>query len=218
MNARLREASIVAVGLLLSLGCASAAEWDRGRPGPDGSRTFAEGARQFRPPPGTRVPTLPPGARRFRGGPYYLHEGVWYRRGGPGFIVTRPPLGVFIRVLPPVYTTVWFAGVPFYYADGIYYRWDSARRVYIVTDPPEEAAAAESSDGSDDLFIYPKNGQSEAQQSTDRYDCHRWAADQTGFDPTKAGGDVGDEERSSKRTDYQRAQTACLEARGYSVK
>lgn len=36
-----------------------------------------------------------------------------------------------------------------------------------------------------DLYIYPKNGQSEKQQKRDRYECHVWAADQTGFDPSK---------------------------------
>lgn len=36
-----------------------------------------------------------------------------------------------------------------------------------------------------DLYIYPKNGQSEKLQKRDRYECHVWAADQTGFDPSK---------------------------------
>jgi len=37
-----------------------------------------------------------------------------------------------------------------------------------------------------DLFIYPKKGQSEEQQSKDRFECHTWAVKQTGFDPTTA--------------------------------
>lgn len=36
----------------------------------------------------------------------------------------------------------------------------------------------------DDLFIYPKTGQSEEQQSRDKYECHAWAAKETGFDPS----------------------------------
>jgi Glycine zipper len=36
-----------------------------------------------------------------------------------------------------------------------------------------------------DLYIYPNRGQSPEQQSRDRYDCHLWAVQQTGFDPTK---------------------------------
>lgn len=35
-----------------------------------------------------------------------------------------------------------------------------------------------------ELFIYPSRGQSPQQQSRDRYECHTWAVQQTGFDPT----------------------------------
>jgi OmpA family protein len=38
----------------------------------------------------------------------------------------------------------------------------------------------------DDLYIYPNRGQSPEQQSRDRYDCHSWAVQQTGVDPTSA--------------------------------
>ena len=34
------------------------------------------------------------------------------------------------------------------------------------------------------LIIYPSKGQSQQQQSRDRYECHTWAVQQTGFDPT----------------------------------
>ncbi len=34
------------------------------------------------------------------------------------------------------------------------------------------------------LIIYPSKGQSQQQQSRDRYECHLWAVQQTGFDPT----------------------------------
>jgi len=38
---------------------------------------------------------------------------------------------------------------------------------------------------SGDLYIYPSKGQSQAQQDKDRYECHSWAVQQTGFDPSK---------------------------------
>ncbi len=130
-------------------------------------------------------------------------------------------------------------------------------------------------------YIYPQKGQDQAQQDTDRGDCHIWAVNQTGFDPTRAstrpppsreapkggvlrggargaaggavigaiagnagkgaamgaagGGLVGGMRRSDQksrqrqeqqnwqaqqnalRNEYQRAQKACLEGRGYSV-
>jgi hypothetical protein len=34
-------------------------------------------------------------------------------------------------------------------------------------------------------FIYPSKGQSAEQQKKDEYECHQWAVQQTGFDPTK---------------------------------
>lgn len=34
------------------------------------------------------------------------------------------------------------------------------------------------------LFIYPKKGQSQQQLGRDRYECHAWAVQQTGFDPS----------------------------------
>jgi YMGG-like Gly-zipper len=34
-------------------------------------------------------------------------------------------------------------------------------------------------------YIYPSKGQSAQQQDRDRYECHTWAVQQTGFDPTK---------------------------------
>jgi hypothetical protein len=42
-------------------------------------------------------------------------------------------------------------------------------------------AAAQSSD----FIVYPAKGQSAEQQKRDRADCHVWAVDQTGFDPTR---------------------------------
>lgn len=38
------------------------------------------------------------------------------------------------------------------------------------------------------LFIYPLKGQSPDQQQRDRFECHQWAVQQTGFDPTMMAG------------------------------
>lgn len=40
------------------------------------------------------------------------------------------------------------------------------------------------------VFFYPTQGQSEAQQDRDRYDCYVWAVDQTGFDPARGPRDT----------------------------
>jgi hypothetical protein len=38
-----------------------------------------------------------------------------------------------------------------------------------------------------DLMIYPKGKQSSEQQSKDKYECHEWAVQQTGFNPMSSG-------------------------------
>ncbi len=165
---------------------------------------------------------LPQGYRpvRYRGAPYYFSRGAWYRPYGPRFVVVAPPIGIGLGFLPPYYTRVWFGGVPYYYADDTYYMWRPERREYVVTDPPAGRARVDdnASEGGDDVFVYPKNGQNEAQQNTDRYECHAWAVEKTGFDPTRPQGNVEESQIDSKRADYRRAEGACLDARGYSVK
>jgi hypothetical protein len=155
----------------------------------------------------------------YRGSPYYYHYGSWYRPYGPRYVVVAPPFGIGVSVLPPYYATLWYGGSPYYYADSTYYTYRPERREYVVTEPPQgEPESVAHPGGSDEIFVYPKNGQSEAQQGTDRYECHRWAVDKTGFDPTRPSGNVGGTEITTKRVDYRRAESACLEARGYTVK
>jgi hypothetical protein len=175
---------------------------------------------RFYPPRGSVVPVLPDGYRHYRhdGRNYFSYGGIWYEPRGPRFVVVRPPLGLYVSVLPPFYTTLWFGGVPYYYADDVYYLWRPQSHGYEVVDPPGEEDRAPPATGGDDLFIYPKNGQSADQQAADRYECHSWARNQTGFDPTADRGGVPAGETGARRADYLRAMTACLEARGYSVR
>jgi hypothetical protein len=153
---------------------------------------------------------------------FYYSGGVWYAPRGPRFVVVGPPIGVFVPVLPPYYETVWVGGMPYYYANDTYYVWRDGDHQYEVVDPPGDSAAvstqAPASTASNDVFVYPRNGQTEDQQAQDKYECHRWAQSQTGFDPTQSGGGVPPDQLNAKRTEYQRAMGACLEGRGYSVK
>jgi hypothetical protein len=175
------------------------------------------------PARGVSVHELPRAAVpiRFHESPYYFHGGSWYRPYGASFRVIGPPLGVLVPFLPNYYTTVWFGGTPYYYANSVYYQWLPDQREYIVTTPPDESALSTQAPGAstdDEPFIYPKNGQSEQQQATDRYECHRWAADQSQYDPTQPAGSLSADQNAQSRSGYFRAMTACLESRGYSVK
>jgi hypothetical protein len=128
---------------------------------------------------------------------------------------------LYVATLPLYYSTLWWDGIPYYYADNNYYVWNGTVSQYETVSPPPElqsqqgtAQGAAPSAGASELIAYPKNGQSEEQQGKDKFECHRWAAGQTGFDPTQVGGGTA----PGKRSDYLRAQGACLEGRGYTVK
>ncbi len=67
---------------------------------------------------------------------------------------------------------------------------------------------------SDQWFVYPSRGQSQQQVASDRYECNRWATNESGYDPdlrlhrNPETGPVA----------YGRALSACLEGRGYAVR
>jgi hypothetical protein len=48
------------------------------------------------------------------------------------------------------------------------------------------SAAAEEARVHGRLFVYPTKGQTQAQLEQDRYECHVWARQQSGFDPSNA--------------------------------
>jgi hypothetical protein len=186
----------------------------RGRPGNG----------HYYPPPGHVVRTLPRGyheSRHYRDR-YYYYSGVWYRPYGAYYRVVAPPVGVSVSLLPDVYSTLWYGGVPYYYANSVYYTPRASGAGYVVTEAPSGAVARSESvvgeAGSDEIFVYPRQPQPEATQARDRYECHRWAVSQTGFDPSQPGGGVSESQYAIGRSDYRRAISACLEARGYSVR
>jgi hypothetical protein len=154
----------------------------------------------------------------WRGG--YWRGGYWPRAYyGYGF-------SWFLPILPLAYATYWYGGIPYYYANDVYYTWNPDYNGYTASDPPPvtegslagadgsaaPAPVAGMAPGAGDMgagagaqiFMYPKNGQSEEQQSIDRRECQQWAASQAG-----AGAANG--------SDYRRAMMACVAGRGYSA-
>ena len=194
-----------------------------GRPGFDGRGQVLDSRYnhgRYYPPFGSVRPALPEGYRPYYRGRdrFYFSGGIWYAPSGPGFVVVRPPSGLVISVLPPYYSTVWFGGIPYYYADNVYYAWQPDQNGYAVVDPPDDADSPSPPPDAaqQDLIIYPKNGQSKEQQAADQFECHTWAKGQTGFDPTQPGGGVSGG-AAMNRSNYDRAMSACLQARGYQV-
>ncbi len=148
----------------------------------------------------------------WRGG--YWHGGFWPRAYyGVGF-------SWFLPVLPLAYATYWYSGIPYYYANDVYYTWNPDYSGYVATDPPPVVDSSALPDGAapstgpapgdggeaaGQIFMYPKNGQSAEQQATDKAECQQWAAQQAG-------------EVAQNPSDYQRAMAACVEGRGYSAR
>jgi len=56
-------------------------------------------------------------------------------------------------------------------------------RRFVEAGPPPAAITR--------VVVYPAHGQSPQQLDRDRYECHLWAVQQTGFDPSQAGVPAG---------------------------
>ncbi|MBN1470892.1 MAG: hypothetical protein JW925_03860 [Syntrophaceae bacterium] len=155
---------------------------------------------------------------------YYAFRGVWYRHHRGQYVVIAPPVGLFVPFLPFAYATVWMNGIPYYYANETYYTQTPGG--YVVVAPPQDEVSETPPDPEDEMvditddrmFIYPSKGQSQAQQDNDRYECHKWAVEQTDYDPTDLPYDLSAEDIMRQRKDYRKAMAACLDSRGYSVK
>jgi hypothetical protein len=191
----------------------------RGNGGHDGG--YGNGGhydRDHARPPRT-VHTLPRGYRNYNwnGRPYYAYRGSWYRPYGGSYISIGVPYGLFVSSLNGGYSSFWFGNTRYFYSDDTYYTYEPVRRGYVVARSPydngrDDEDYDDNSAVDEDLFIYPARGQSEQQQADDRYECHRWAAKESNYDP------IDDEYDPADRADYLRAMTACLTGRGYSVK
>ena len=165
----------------------------------------------YYPARGAVVSGLPAGSVSVahNGTNWFFHGGVWFRPYGPRYIVSIPPVGIVVPLLPPDYTALWIGGVPYYYANAVYYS-AAPGQGYVVVAPPTGADVAQPVTSSatpgnvPDIIIYPRNGQSAAQIDADRQDCQRWAATQPG---ANSNGNV-----------LQRALAACMDGRGYNVR
>jgi len=168
--------------------------------------------------PGYHIRRLPRGhVRVFVGAtPYHYYDGMFFQPYRPGYMVVTAPIGAHVGTLPLGYVSFAIGTNSYFYVNSTYYLWNRATRDYVVVEEPENAPtyleAAQAPTDSPSLFVYPNQGQDQALTQRDRYDCHLWAADQSGYDPTYSNQDA------ALRNDYRRAMTACLEGRGYTVR
>src|SRR5471030_353186 len=53
--------------------------------------------------------------------------------------------------------------------------------------PPPQRMVVQAQPAPPPIMVYPARGQSPEQLERDRYDCHVWAVQQSGFDPSRPG-------------------------------
>lgn len=136
-------------------------------------------------------------------------------------------VGLVIPVLSTASTTVLVGGVPYHYAQGVYYGAVTGGYAIVPTPPippivevqasttppnaPTGSAAPSDGSGSSaapllppsDWILYPRSGQSAVQTQADRQECNQWASAQN---------------QANLASVYQRALWACLDAKGYTVR
>jgi len=103
----------------------------------------------YYPPIGFAFGALPSGYEEVYDpdGDLYFAGGVWYREEQPErYVVVSPEIGTTVTALPPYYTALLVQGVPYYYANHVYYL--QAPDGYLVVDPPPTAAVVEQPPGS----------------------------------------------------------------------
>jgi hypothetical protein len=162
------------------------------------------------------------GSYGYRGG-YGGRYGRWY--GGHGYGGWAwPGYGLYVSTLPYDYSTFWWDTVPYYYANDNYYVWDGSVGEYQAVNPPPAVVNLASTPlTNSELFAYPKNAQSTQQQAQDKAQCRSWANSQTGIDGTQsqttpAAAEMDGVTLATRLQENRRAQAACLQGRGYSVR
>jgi hypothetical protein len=77
----------------------------------------------------------------YRGTRYLVSDGQWFEQKGRRLIAVEAPAGVMVRELPEGYSMRWIGGVPYFYAEGLYYVWrEGSRRYEILPSPPSVQA------------------------------------------------------------------------------
>ncbi|AXM96584.1 DUF6515 family protein [Pseudomonas plecoglossicida] len=153
----------------------------------------------------------------YRGQDYFYSGGYWYRPHAGSYRVVTPPSGVRVGYLPSYAREVWAGSTQFFVVADTYYQYLADTREYVVVNPPADAppapVPAAPAANAYDVVAYPMHGQGQEQQEQDRYQCHRWAVSQSGFDPATAPYAPP----ANLADTYRRALGACFSGRGYSI-
>lgn len=154
----------------------------------------------------------------YHGGYYhggYYHGGCCYNSSAGWWIGGALALGVAGAVIAANSQPTYY-GPPVVYSPPVYAAPYPAYPAPVYAAPAPVYAAPPSPyvpPAPSGLIAYPAKGQSQAQQNRDRAECEHWASGQSGMDPntmTKYTTGVSVDS-------YNRAMSACMTGRGYSV-
>jgi hypothetical protein len=164
--------------------------------------------------------------------------GAWWPRAyyGVGF-------SWFLPVLPLAYATYWYGGVPYYYANDVYYTYNNDYDGYVATDPPPVADPNGAGAGAAPNAPPPGSAQPDSAPPPDAGQGANPGPSQAPYGGAAAGqifmypknGQSAEQQATDKAqcqqwaaqqagqvaqngSDYQRAMTACVEGRGYSAR
>jgi hypothetical protein len=187
-------------------------------------------------------------------GGYYGHgysTGAYWRGGyWRGGFWPRAYYGVgfswFLPILPLAYATYWYGGIPYYYANDVYYTYNNDYDGYVATDPPPVADPNGAGTGAAPNAPPPGSAQPDSAPPPDagqganpapsqapNYNYGGAAACQIFMYPKN--GQSAQQQATDKAecqqwaaqqagqvaqngSDYQRAMAACVEGRGYSAR
>jgi hypothetical protein len=174
-----------------------------------------------------------------------------YWRGGywGGAFWPRAYYGVgfswFLPILPLAYATYWYGGVPYYYANDVYYTYNPSYDGYVATDPPPVADSSggagpgaapgpDAGPGPGAAYSAPNPGYAGPNAGPGAappdggavagqifmYPKNGQSAEQQATDKAEcqqwATQQAG--QVAQNGSDYQRAMVACVEGRGYSAR
>jgi hypothetical protein len=159
VNAPFRCALVATGMMLVTTGPLAAAERGGGlrqaplMP-PTGMKSGSISSPSPSPPDITEPSGLPPEDRqptdsvviKFRGDRYVVSAGRWYKQRGDKLRAIEPPQGVLVPELPQGYAMRWVGGVPYFYADGLYYLWRERKRSYEILPTPPAGDTGQRSD------------------------------------------------------------------------
>ncbi len=136
------------------------------------------------------------------GGGHYAPRGGYYRGGGPGWVLGGIGLGLGLGIAS-YYNSYPYAYAPYGYATGPGDGVVDPSRVYS-SPQPVYSAPVPARGAAPQPVVYPRNGQGAAQIDADGDACSQWA----GAQPNA----------TSDASVFQRGISACMDARGYTVR